>query len=66
MLSISTIALAQESSYTYGTVWEAHGIRVLPGQFENYMDHLAGSWKDVYEFATLIFCGVFIDLDNSP
>ncbi|QHJ11837.1 hypothetical protein FX988_02073 [Paraglaciecola mesophila] len=50
-LSISTIALAQESSYSFGTVWEAHGIRVLPGQFENYMDHLAGSWKDVYEFA---------------
>ncbi|ABG39032.1 hypothetical protein Patl_0503 [Paraglaciecola sp. T6c] len=48
---ISTTAIAQESSYSYGTVWEAHGIRILPGQFENYMDHLAGSWKDVYEFA---------------
>jgi hypothetical protein len=50
-LSISSITLAQESSYTYGTVWEAHGIRVLPGQFENYMDHLAAGWKDVYEYA---------------
>lgn len=50
-LSISTATNAQESSYSYGTVWEAHGIRILPGQFENYMDHLSGSWKQVYDFA---------------
>tara|TARA_R110000772_G_scaffold99217_21_gene199113 strand:+ start:6639 stop:7136 length:498 start_codon:yes stop_codon:yes gene_type:complete len=50
-LSIATSTAAQESSYSYGTVWEAHGIHVLPGQFENYMDHLAGSWKQIYEYA---------------
>lgn len=42
-------AMAQESSYKPGTVWEAGRIDVLPGQFENYMDWLAGQWKKVQE-----------------
>lgn len=50
LATTSFSALAQESSYTYGTVWEASSIKVMPGQFENYMDHLAGAWKDAYEF----------------
>lgn len=37
--------MAQESSYKPGTVWNAGRIDVLPGQFENYMDWLATSWK---------------------
>jgi hypothetical protein len=45
----STAALAKDSSYSYGSVWEAHGIKVKSGQFENYMDHLANSWKQSYE-----------------
>jgi hypothetical protein len=44
-----TPALAQESSYKPGTVWEASRIDVLPGQFENYMDYLASTWKKVQE-----------------
>ena len=40
-----TPATAQESSYKPGTVWEAGRIDVLPGQFENFMDWLATSWK---------------------
>lgn len=40
---------AQESSYTPGTVWEVGRIVVLPGQFENYMDYLATTWKKVQE-----------------
>ncbi len=44
-------AMAQESSYEPGTVWSASRIKVLPGQFENYMDHLAGQWKKVNDFA---------------
>lgn len=42
-------AVAQESSYKPGTVWEAGRIDVLPGQFENYMDWLATSWKKIQE-----------------
>lgn len=43
-------ALAQESSYKPGSVWQASRIKVLPGQFENYMDYLDGRWKKVQEF----------------
>lgn len=42
-------AAAQESSYTPGTVWELSNIKVLPGQFENYMDYLAGNWRKIQE-----------------
>ena len=45
-----TPAMAQESSYRPGTVWEASRIDVLPGQFENYMDYLATTWKKIQEF----------------
>ena len=43
-------ALAQEASYKPGSVWVASRINVLPGQFENYMDYLSGTWKRVQEF----------------
>ena len=42
-------ASAQESSYTPGTIWESSYVRILPGQYENYMDYLAGTWKKVQE-----------------
>lgn len=44
-----TPAAAQESSYKYGTVWQVSELTVLPGQFENYMDFLATTWKKVQE-----------------
>ena len=47
--TLATPAMAQESSYKPGTVWEAGRINVLDGQFENYMDWLAGQWKKVQE-----------------
>ncbi|MBL0923612.1 MAG: hypothetical protein IBJ12_03980 [Sphingomonadaceae bacterium] len=47
--SLATPAMAQESSYTPGTVWEASRIDVMPGQFENYMDYLATTWKKIQE-----------------
>lgn len=43
--------MAQESSYKLGTVWQADRVKVLPGQFENYLDYLAGRWKKIQEFA---------------
>jgi hypothetical protein len=50
-MTISAPAMAQESSYKPGTVWETSRIKVLPGQFENYMDYLATSWKKIQEYA---------------
>jgi hypothetical protein len=47
--ALATPAAAQESSYTPGTVWEASRIDVMPGQFENYMDYLATTWKKIQE-----------------
>jgi hypothetical protein len=47
--TLAAPALAQESSYKPGTVWEAGRIDVLPGQFENYMDYLATTWKKIQE-----------------
>lgn len=48
--AFATPAIAQVSSYKPGTVWEASRIKVMPGQFENYMDYLAANWKKVQEF----------------
>ena len=49
--TLTTPAMAQESNYKPGTVWEASRIDVLPGQFENYMDYLATTWKKNQEMA---------------
>ncbi|CAN5274348.1 hypothetical protein BH11PSE10_BH11PSE10_17470 [soil metagenome] len=45
-----TAAVAQSSSYTPGTVWNFSSIQIEPGQFENYMDFLAKTWKKSNEF----------------
>lgn len=42
--------LAQESSYTLGSVWVSITIKVEPGQFENYMDWLSRDYKKRMEF----------------
>jgi hypothetical protein len=47
--TLASPAMAQESSYKPGTVWEAGRIDVMPGQFENYMDWLATQWKKIQE-----------------
>lgn len=49
--ALATPAMAQESSYKPGSVWEATRIDVLPGQFENYMDFLSATWKKNQELA---------------
>ena len=48
-LSLSFPALAQDSSYTQGSVWFFSNIQIEPGQFENYMDFLGANWKKVQE-----------------
>ena len=45
LLAFGTAASAQDSNYTPGTVWNFSNIKVEPGQFENYMDFLAKTWK---------------------
>jgi hypothetical protein len=50
-IALPSAAVAQESSYKPGSVWEASRIDVMPGQFENYMDYLATTWKKNQELA---------------
>lgn len=47
---IGAAAFAQDSSYKPATVWNFSKIKVEPGQFENYMDFLAKTWKKTNEF----------------
>ena len=49
-VAMAAPAMAQEASYKPGSVWTAGRIHVLPGQFDNYMDWLAGDWKRMREF----------------
>lgn len=50
-LAVSTPSLAQESPYTPGTYWTVQGIFIQDGQFENYMDYIAGSYRRSQDFA---------------
>ena len=50
-LGLASPAAAQESSYTPGGYTDVSGIDVLDGQFENYLDYLAGPWKAQNEWA---------------
>ena len=50
MLFFGNCVFAQSSSYTPGTVWTITNIQIEPGQFENYMDFLANTWKKGNEF----------------
>jgi hypothetical protein len=48
-LAVSLPAAAQESSYIPTTVWQFSDIKVEPGQFENYMDYLSGTYRKEME-----------------
>lgn len=48
-LTLSLPALAQDSSYTPGSVWFFSNIQIEPGNFEKYMDYLSTNWKKVQE-----------------
>ena len=50
-LTFSVAAPAQESSYDFGNYWSVSTIHVEDGQFENYMDHLAGQYRTNLEYA---------------
>ena len=52
LLSLVAIpAFAQESAYSEGTVTNVSAIKVVDGQFENYMDYLSKNWRPVMEEA---------------
>jgi hypothetical protein len=42
-------ALAQDSTFKPGTVWNFTYVKVEPGQLNRYMDYLAGDWKKLNE-----------------
>lgn len=50
LLLYSAAALAQDASYKPGAVWYFSSIKIEPGQFENYLDFLAKTWKKSNEF----------------
>jgi len=47
----TTPALAQQSSYKLGPLWNAVRIDVEDGQYENYLDWLMKVWSDNQAFA---------------
>ena len=49
VLALAAPALAQQSSYSPSTVWQITDMKVEPGQFENYMDYLAGDYRKSME-----------------
>lgn len=49
--TLSTPAIAQQSSYKAGPYWQVARISVEDGQFENYMDWLNRVWADNQAFA---------------
>lgn len=50
LMMVGAAASAQDSSYKPSTVWNFSHIKIEPGQFENYMDFLAKTWKKSNEF----------------
>lgn len=50
-LALSAPVAAQDSAYTPGTYWTVQGIFIQDGQFENYMDYIAGNYRRSQDFA---------------
>ena len=46
---VSSPAIAQDTSFKPGTVWNFSYIKVEPGQMNRYIDYLAGDWKKLNE-----------------
>lgn len=50
-LAFATPAAAQENAYTPGTYMAVQGIMIEDGQFENYMDYIASTYRRSQDFA---------------
>lgn len=48
---LATPAPAQEPSYTPGPYWVVQGVYLEDGQFENYMDYIADTYRRSQDFA---------------
>lgn len=46
-----TDGLAQDDSYTEGSVWNVTFVRTTEGHFDDYMDNLKAGWRAVMEEA---------------
>lgn len=49
LLALSGIATAQDRPYTEGPVTVVTSIKVMDGQYENYMKYLAKTWRQSME-----------------
>ncbi|MGR4874353.1 hypothetical protein [Pseudoxanthomonas sp. LARHCG66] len=49
LCALSFPLLAQERSYTEGPVMEVTAVKIMDGQFDNYMKHLQDQYKRVME-----------------
>jgi L-rhamnose mutarotase len=49
LCSLAAPALAQDRAYTEGPVTNVTAIKVMDGQFENYLTYLQKNWKQVME-----------------
>ena len=49
VLALAGVAGAQERPYTDGPVTIVTSVKVMDGQYENYMNFLAGSWRKTME-----------------
>ena len=50
LLAVGLPAAAQDTSFTPTTVWDFTQIKVEPGQFQNYMDYLSGTYRKNIEY----------------
>ncbi len=50
-IAFSTTASAQDSAYTPGTYWDVQAVHVENGQFENYLDFMADTYRRGQDFA---------------
>jgi hypothetical protein len=50
-LSFAVPAFAQDRAWSEGAVTQVTSIKLVDGQFENYMDYLSRNWKPVMEEA---------------
>ena len=49
LLAVAGIAAAQERPYTEGPVTVVTSVKIMDGQYENYMNFLAGNWRRTME-----------------
>ena len=50
-MALAVPAAAQQTAYTPGGYWVVQGIHIEDGQFENYLDYIASTYRRSQEFA---------------